>query len=214
MLLLLIGLQDPPAQTPEPSVERKFKAKSQESFRVELTTFGKEEQVRHDYTMVLKYGPQPGADGEWPVDVVLTNLTSLVAGKEIKQMNFGSMTIAMGATGAPKLLTFLSTTLPFSLPLLAFSLPDTDALSFDYVSPTYDRVISFRGPATVKPGVEMTVSTSARLHIAGEPRDDSMFRKFSMTSVFDRKDGSLTKANGKYVANDGTVNYRLTRIRG
>ncbi len=212
MLLLLIGLQDPPPPVPKkPSVERQIKAKSEESYKIELSTYGKE-PVRHDYTMRLKVGPRPAEDGLWPLDVVLTDLTTKIAGKEIKRATFGSMIFTMGPAGSPNLLTFVSTTLPFSLPLLSLSLPETDATPFEFTSPLYDEVVIFKGRGTVKKGPEMTVGIDSRLHIAGEARDDSMFRKFNMTSVFRSSDGALLRSTGKYVANDGTVSFRLTRI--
>ncbi|MEZ0324987.1 MAG: hypothetical protein ACAH95_03710 [Fimbriimonas sp.] len=200
----MIGLQE----APKPAVQRMPKAKAQESFHVELSTFGKE-LVRYDYTMRLKFGQQPALDADWPVDVSLTDLKSQVGGKEINRAAFGSMAISLGTTGAPKGLTFLGTTLPFSLPLLSLILPESEAV--EYATPTYDGSISFKGKLTMKKGAEFSVGFDSRLHVEGEARDDSMFRKFNMTSVFDPKTGNLLRSTGKYVAIDGTVNYRLTR---
>jgi hypothetical protein len=211
MLLLLIGLQDPPAKPePKPDFVRKLKAKNEYIYRVELTTIAKE-IARYDYTMRLKVGARQGNEGDWPMDVVLQDLTSEVGGKQIKRDTFGSVALTIGDVGFPKGLTFLGTTLPFSMPLLSLFLPEKPDLQLEFVSPPYDGSITFKGKATVKKGAEHSVWMDARVHIANEPKDDSMFRKLNITSIFDPKDGALLRATGKYVAADGTVNFRLTR---
>jgi hypothetical protein len=214
MILLLLGLQDPPqkAEDPKPAVVRKVRAKQEDVYEVALTTIGKA-IVRYAYDMRLTVTDTKPDGDKWPMVATLENVKTEIAGKELDRGKFGSIKLEMPEAGFPIGLTFLGDTLPFSLPLLSFYLPESNESPLAFKSPMYDRVIYAAGTVTTKPGAEHQVQTSARFFVENEEKDQSMFRKLSMTAVFDTKTGQLIRSNGKYTAPDGTVNFRIKRAQ-
>jgi hypothetical protein len=154
---------------------------------------------------------------EWPVQFDLKNATSEMGGHKFNRETMGTIVVKALPTGFFEGLTFAGQALPYSMPLLAFWLPDDNpepSKLFPFKTPVYDGKVSFVGNARLSAddhGTRVAIF-EGNVVIQGEEPDASHMRKYRGTTVLSSKDGTVLSANGKYVAQDGTVTYTIKKL--
>jgi hypothetical protein len=214
-LLPLLLLQQSPIAPQSPDIVRKLKPKEVVTYDATVTTMA-DQTARHTYTILLRVLPEDGKKEEYPLQFDLIDLNSDLGAQKVFRPTFGAIRARAMSTGFLEELTFRGSAMAFALPLLSFWLPADrmDPGKWNPVStPTYDRVASFVGTGRAMPIVDgqQDLTFDSKLSLAGENPDRSHMRKFRMRVTVSAKDGLVNRADGKYVAADGSVEYTIQR---
>jgi len=193
-----------------PSVyERRIKPKERSSYSVVSDWTTSEQTVHYEYDMKFQAENPSVPQTELKFSAVLENLLAVFEDRKRETAKFGVVPFILGKNGPPQGMSGGSTTNPFVVPLLAFSLPpaiDGDSGQFS-MKPF--RVEHF-GSLAVTGKVESLSRNEYALSMSFRAEGDAL-TTVSCKSRFRPWTGQLVGAEGMYTGPDGTLKFKIIR---
>jgi len=203
-------------QTPIPRVaiplavyERRIKPKERSSYSVVSEWVTAEQTVHYEYDMRFEAENPSVPQVELKFSAVLQNLLAVFEDRQRETAKFGVVPFVLGKNGPPQGMSGGSTTNPFVVPLLAFSLPDAIDADSGAFSIKPFRVehfgmigVSGRLKSLSRGAFELSMKFLAEENPAINVACTSRFRPWT---------GQLLSAEGTYAGTDGTLRFKIVR---
>lgn len=207
--MFLYQVPIPRVAIPPTLYERRIKPKERSAYSVVSDWTTSELTVHYEYDMKFQAENPSAPQTELKFSAVLENLLAVFEDRKRKTAKFGVVPFILGKNGPPEGMSGGSTTNPFVVPLLAFSLPpsiDADSGQFSMKPFRVEHFSTLGVTGKVESISRNEYALSMSFHAEGDA-----VTAITCKSRFRPWTGQLLGAEGTYTGADGTLKFKIVR---